>query len=314
MLNNALLCQLTLVVVKKKVLVRDKEDEDTTSSSAAETSDDDDDYDPGEDSDAGSILMMRSSRPHKVRSSIKKIEPTLLKTNSRSDQDSSDDDSNSDETSDDDLIIPTTSSNNAYQYVHKYRRNSKSSLNHNRRKSSNVDTWDAESADSDALVQHIIQVSKGKRPLGPRDPAADRMPTQPNVSYDNGYISTDGGMPPTKSDYDYEFDDDDWDTHSEHAEDVPYAFITEEYPPIAPAPPVGCQICKAPVNNEPVLPAVKPKVERCVSDTKATDDIYHTQQQYDSSNNDGSNNNNSTFFSSIAHWASSHLWPADKSN
>ncbi|KAG1049701.1 hypothetical protein G6F42_029026 [Rhizopus arrhizus] len=100
-------------------------------------------------------------------------------------------------------------------------------------------------------------------------------------------------------------------------EDGPSAFSTSEfYTPVAPAPPVGCQIAKAPANNQPVLPAVRPKVERSLSDTKASDEI---QQQYDN-NNSGSNlssNSNSSsgnsLFSSIAHWASSHLWPADDS-
>ncbi|KAI9473529.1 MAG: hypothetical protein EXX96DRAFT_508183 [Benjaminiella poitrasii] len=274
-----------------------KHHDDSTSEESSE--DDEDNYDPGEDSDAGSVLMMRSSRPPKVRSSIKKIEPALLKTNSRSDRESSGD-SDSDVSSDDNLII-STSTHNVY-------------------------AWDTESAESDALVQHIIRVSKGKKPLGPRDPAADRMPTG-GVHYENGYVSSTDGVPNTRSDYDYEFDDDDWDTHSEHPDDIPQGFtvgVETAYPPIAPPPPVGCQIAKAPVmDNEPIF--VNPKIEKCVSQMRATDDIHHMQQQYDSSSSttSGSSNGNShgsqpnqnvSFFSSIAHWASSHLWPTDKAN
>ncbi|KAL9553198.1 hypothetical protein MBANPS3_003389 [Mucor bainieri] len=268
------------------------EDEDDTTT--------EEDYDP-DDSDGGSVIMMRSSKPHKLRSSIKKIEPALLKTNSRSDHDSvASDDSSSDE--DSIMLLPSSSKGHrAGRYHH-----------HHKQAPIDAETWDAESAESDAFVKHIINVSKGKQPVT-KDPAADRMPVEP-VAYDTDVADA---MQP-KSDYDYEFDDDDWDSHSEHMEDGPSAFSTPEfYTPVAPAPPVGCQIAKAPANNQPVLPAVRPKVERSLSDTKASDEI---QQQYDNnysgSNVSSTNSNNSSsssLFSSIAHWASSHLWPADDS-
>lgn len=265
------------------------EDEDDTTS--------EEDYDP-DDSDGGSAIIMRSSKPHKMRSSIKKIEPALLKTNSRSDHDSvASDDSSSDE--DSIMLIPSSSKGH------------RTSRHHHKQAPIDAETWDAESAESDAFVKHIINVSKGKQPII-KDPAADRMPVEP-VDYDTDAAD----QIQTKSDYDYEFDDDDWDSHSEHMEDGPSVFSTSEfYTPVAPAPPVGCQIAKAPANNQPVLPAVRPKVERSLSDTKASDEI---QQQYDNNNNGSnlsSNSNSSSsnsLFSSIAHWASSHLWPADDS-
>lgn len=248
------------------------------------------DYDP-DDSDGGSVIMMRS-KPPKMRSSIKKIEPALLKTNSRSDHDSVDsDDSSSDE--DNIMLMPSSSKGHRTSRYH-----------HHKKAPIDTETWDAESAESDAFVKHIINVSKGKQP-GIKDPAADRIPVEP-VAYD-----TDVADPiQAKSDYDYEFDDDDWDSHSEHMEDGPSAFTQDDYAPIAPDPPVGCQISKAPANNQPVLP----NVERSLSDTKTPDEIQH---QYD--NNDGgklSNSNsssNNSLFSNIAHWASSHLWPAEGS-
>lgn len=265
------------------------EDEDDTTT--------EDDYDP-DDSDGGSVIMMRSSKPHKMRSSIKKIEPALLKTNSRSDHDSvASDGSSSDE--DSIMLLPSSSKGHRTSRYH-----------HHKRAPIDADTWDAESAESDAFVKHIISASKGKQPIT-KDPAADRMPVEP-VAYDTHVADA---MQP-KSDYDYEFDDDDWDSHSEHMEDGPSAFSAPEYyTPVAPAPPVGCQIAKAPANNQPVLPAVRPKVERSLSDTKASDEI---QQQYDN-NHGGSNvsssstSSSSSLFNSIAHWASSHLWPADDS-
>jgi hypothetical protein len=241
--------------------VSDDEEEDNTS----------DDYEPGEDSDAGSIIMMRRhSRP---RSSIKKIEPALLKTNSRSENDDY-----SDSSSDDDELIPAISSNSLR---HHHRRQS-----HSKAPSNSTEIWDAESAESDAFVNHIIRVSKGKQPVGPRDPALDRMPVNPPLDDWN-----DGDTMQAKSDYDYEFDDDDWDTHSEHVDDGPFDTTTSEtyLPPVAPPLPVGCQILKAPINQ-----AVLPTVE--------TNDIQTSP------------GNESSFFNSIAHWASSHLWPADSSN
>jgi hypothetical protein len=268
----------------------DDEDDSTT----------EEDYDP-DDSDGGSVIMMRS-KPPKMRSSIKKIEPTLLKTNSRSDHDSvASDDSSSDE--DNIMIMPSSSKGYRTSRHH-----------HHKEAPIDTETWDAESAESDAFVKHIIKVSKGKQP-GMKDPAADRIPVE-SVAYD-----TDVADPmQTKSDYDYEFDDDDWDSHSEHMEDGPSAFTQDDFAPIAPTPPVGCQISKAPANNQPVLPAVRPKVERSLSDTKAPDEIRH---QYDNNNNNNNNNNNggsssnsnsgsnNSLFSNIAHWASSHLWPAE---
>ncbi|KAK4510123.1 uncharacterized protein ATC70_006295 [Mucor velutinosus] len=263
------------------------EDEDGTTT--------EEDYDP-DDSDGGSVIMMRSSKPHKLRSSIKKIEPALLKTNSRSDHDSvASDDSSSDE--DSIMLMPSSSKGH------------RTSRYHYKQAPIDAETWDAESAESDAFVKHIINASKGKRPIT-KDPAADRIPVE-SVAYDTDVVDV---MQP-KSDYDYEFDDDDWDSHSEHMEDGPSAFSTPEfYTPVAPAPPVGCQIAKAPANNQSVLQTVRPKVERSLSDTKASDEI---QQQYDNnhsgSNVSSSNSSNSSLFSSIAHWASSHLWPADDS-
>lgn len=279
---------------KKTSRVRMKDEEATEDEDDTTT---EEDYDP-DDSDGGSVIMMRSSKPHKLRSSIKKIEPALLKTNSRSDHDSlASDDSSSDE--DSIMLLPSSSKGHRTSRYH-----------HHKQAPIDAETWDAESAESDAFVKHIINVSKGKQPIT-KDPAADRMPIEP-VAYDTD--AADAMQP--KSDYDYEFDDDDWDSHSEHMEDGPSAFSTPEfYTPVAPAPPVGCQIAKAPANNQPVLPAVRPKVERSLSDTKASDEI---QQQYDNnlggSNASSSNSSSSSsLFSSIAHWASSHLWPADDS-
>ncbi|KAI8372600.1 hypothetical protein EDC96DRAFT_477027 [Choanephora cucurbitarum] len=156
-------------------------DETTTNE---DTSTDDNDYDPDEDSDAGSLIVMR--RPQKMRSSIKKIEPALLKTNSRSE-----DSINSD--SSDDEIIPTSSNND----------------------------WDAESAESDAFLSHIIQVSKGKQPIVHHDSASSRIPTNEVHWETNRFSNDDEEMLQSKSDYDYVFDDDDWDTHSEHMDDFP---------------------------------------------------------------------------------------------
>ncbi|GAN04862.1 hypothetical protein MAM1_0075d04327 [Mucor ambiguus] len=262
------------------------EDEDDTTT--------EEDYDP-DDSDGGSVIMMRSSKPHKLRSSIKKIEPALLKTNSRSDHDSvASDDSSSDE--DSIMMLPSSSKGHTTSRHH----------HHHKQAPIDAETWDAESAESDAFVKHIINVSKSKQPVT-KDPAADRMPVE--LGADDTDVAD--AMQP-KSDYDYEFDDDDWDSHSEHMEDGPSAFSTPEfYTPVAPPPPVGCQVAKAPANNQPVLPAVRPTVERSLSDTKASDEI---QQQYDNNHSGGnSNSSSSSLFNSIAHWASSHLWPADDS-
>jgi hypothetical protein len=257
----------------------------------------DNDYEPGDESDAGSIIIMRR---HKVKSSIKKIEPALLKTNSRSDQDTLSDDSSDDE------IIPNLASSSGGYHRRKH--------HHGKKSTNNVD-WNVESAESDAFVKHIINVSKGKQPVANRDPAADRIPVQQH-QWDDGHITDGGDIMQAKSDYDYEFDDDDWDTQSEHAEDdVHFSTTSDEYlPPVAPAPPVGCQIAnKVPVNNQPILPPRKPTNEKSTSRTSATNDIQYNQQHYD--NNSGGNLSNSSssnsLISSIAHWASSHLWPAE---
>jgi hypothetical protein len=262
-----------------------EQDEDTTAS---------DDYEPGEDSDAGSVIMMRrnNSRP---RSSIKKIEPALLKTNSRSENDDS---VNSDSSSDDEnKLIPALSSSS---HRHHHRRHS-----HSKAPSNSTETWDAESAESDAFVKHIIRVSKGKQPAGPRDPALDRMAVEPPL--DDWEDQTNGDTMQAKSDYDYEFDDDDWDTHSEHAEDNPFNISTsKEYLPVAPPLPVGCKILKAPT-NQAVLPDESPVVET------SSNDMQYQQPQHETNANSSDSDINSSLFSNIAHWASSHLWPADRS-
>jgi hypothetical protein len=179
-----------------------------------------DDDAPESDNDS-MIVMRRQSR------SIKKIEPALLKTNSRSDHELSD------SSDDDDHFTRSTRS----------------------RKQQAEEDWELESAESDAFVKHIIQASKGKERS--RDPAADRVPSVP-------IVDEEASNPSGKSDYEYSFDDDDWDTHSEHVEDDPFT-LTQHYAAIAPDAPVGCSV----TNQEP----------------------------------------SPSLFNSIAHWASSHLWP-----
>lgn len=246
---------------KKKSRLRMVDLNDVTT----DTNEDDssDSYEPGDESDAGSIMIKRKS--NKVRSSIKKIEPALLKTNSRSDPDlSSSDEDDNDE-------IASTSYKKLLQ-------KSKSSSHHNT-------DWDAESAESDALLNHIITASKGKQPMR-GDPAADRIPLQQEWDEE---IPDDL---PGKSDYEYEFDDDDWDTSSEHVEDVPFSSLDDTQA-------ITCQISKkappaAATVDEHQVPQVKPSIERTLSDTSATEE-----------------NRNSSLFTNIAHWASSHLWPAE---
>ncbi|KAI7895565.1 uncharacterized protein EV154DRAFT_457685 [Mucor mucedo] len=244
-----------------------------------EEDDTSDSYEPGDESDAGSIMIHR--KPNKVRSSIKKIEPALLKTNSRSDPDlsSSDDD-------EDEMIIPTISSSHK-----KHRSNNTNYQQHH-------GDWDAESAESDALLNHIISVSKGKQPVRNRGDqqdiiAGDDTPIQWEEQITEHHV-------PGKSDYEYEFDDDDWDTSSEHVEDVPFTAISEDrYASPSPPPPVAAvpHIYQkaAAVVNEPV-PHVRPTTERSLSNTSATEELQQ-------------DNRNNSLFSHIAHWASSHLWP-----
>ncbi|KAI8975652.1 hypothetical protein BDF20DRAFT_914538 [Mycotypha africana] len=322
--------------------VDENEDEDDDNDSITS-----DDYDPDEDSDEDDGLVMRrnsSSRMPKLRTAIKKIEPTLLKTNSLSDEEDS---MYSDSSDEEDMVMMASSSS--------HRRGSSSRFHvggGGRRKSASApivdaDTWEAESAESDAFVNHIIQLSQQKRQQQAdyyrnRDPAADKIPTDPstasnnNYNYEDGNYTTDGGIP-TRSDYDYEFDDDDWDTHSEHVEDDPFSFHTTEfYPPVSPSQPVGCYIApkSAPTPNAPVLSAnIRPKVERSLSHTNVAETIQHNQQQYDGASSDSIKNNDnntavatnrentgsaadmskgSSLFSSIANWASTHLWPSDK--
>ncbi|KAI8090907.1 uncharacterized protein B0P05DRAFT_527918 [Gilbertella persicaria] len=213
---------------------------------------DDDEYDPGEDSDAGSLIMMR--KPSRMHSSIKKIEPALLKTNSRS-EDSVDSDTSENE------IIPTCSH---HSFRHKKHRHRSHKTHHNHH-----EDWDAESAESDAFVNHIIQVSKGKQPI-----PIDSNTTEWNQTYEQ-----------SKSDYDYVFDDDDWDTHSEHMDDFP------------PSSSSSIQICKAPAVSQTTSPS--PRIEKSKSNTTAAEDIHSHQQS-------------NSLLNSIANWASSHIWPSDK--
>lgn len=278
---------------KRNSRVRMAELNDVTDGEESEQGEDDtttsDDYEPGEDSDTGSVIMMgRHNRP---RSSIKKIEPALLKTNSRSENDdnSSDSDSSSDEGNE---LIPAISSSS---HRHRHRKHSHGKA---------TEMWDADSAESDAFVKHIIRVSKGKQPLGPRDPALDSLPAEPPLGDWEDQIN--GDTIQARSDYDYEFDDDDWDTHSEHMEDSPFnTTMPEEYPPIAPPTPVGCHISKAPVN---------PVVETSASDIPVpSNNSQYRQSQNESNNHSSVNESNNSLFDSIAHWASSHLWPADNS-
>lgn len=276
---------------KRNSKIRMAELKDTTDDNIGDEEDKDDDEDAtssdnyGDESDAGSIMIMR--RKNKLRS-IKKIEPTLLKTNSRSDHDGSvSNHSSSDEDDDDDVMPPIAASG--------YRHHHKSTA------SKYVD-WDAQSAESDAFVKHIINVSKGKKPIGNRDPAADRIPTE-SQDWNDGNV-TEGTQ--AKSDYDYEFDDDDWDTNSEHPEDMP--FTSNEFPPVAPSPPVGCEIASSSsANPHTVLyhHASRP------SENARHDQYYYDEERDQTNSNNNNNTSNNSFFSNIAHWASSHLWPAE---
>lgn len=249
---------------KRNPKVRMAELKDTTDDNDEEDATSSDNY--GDESDAGSIIIMRHRQ--KLRS-IKKIEPALLKTNSRSDHDGSVS-SSSDE---DDVMPPIAAS--GYRHHHKSA------------PSKYID-WDVQSAESDALVKHIINVSKGKKPMENRDPAADRIPTS-SQDWNDGNV-TEGTQ--AKSDYDYEFDDDDWDTNSEHPEDMP--FTMNEFPPVAPSPPVGCQIATSSSSNT----------------ARANENVLYDQygEEGDGSSN---NSNNSSLFSNIAYWATSHLWPTE---
>ncbi|OBZ83398.1 hypothetical protein A0J61_08553 [Choanephora cucurbitarum] len=256
-------------------------DETTTNE---DTSTDDNDYDPDEDSDAGSLIVMR--RPQKMRSSIKKIEPALLKTNSRSE-----DSINSD--SSDDEIIPT-SSNNAYRQ-RKSHRHHKSSHHHHH------EDWDAESAESDAFLSHIIQVSKGKQPIVHHGSASSRIPANEVHWETNRFSNDDEEILQSKSDYDYVFDDDDWDTHSEHMDDFPkfsqsYSYDEDEGGHNLPNASNSSTHTTAHIEVSP-----NPKIER---DTNNKVDTMR-------SGSNGGNNGNSSLFSNIANWASSHLWPSD---
>lgn len=240
-----------------RLRMMDLNDLNTTDTNEEDTSDS---YEPGDESDAGSIMIQ--PKHTKVRSSIKKIEPALLKTNSRSDPDLS--------SSDEDEMIPTVPN-------YPKRKSHKSTATHYQQ-----GDWDAESAESDALLNHIISVSKGKQPLKNKgDPRAETTDDTP-IQWEEQI--TDHHHVPGKSDYEYEFDDDDWDTSSEHVEDLPFSTIHE--PPAINIHP------KAPaIVNESVVPQVKPTLES------------HTTQD---------DNRNNSLFSHIAHWASSHLWPPEE--
>ncbi|KAI9243692.1 hypothetical protein BY458DRAFT_561157 [Sporodiniella umbellata] len=129
----------------------------------------------GSSSSTDAVVRFRSAR---VRSSIRKIEPTLLKTSSRSEQDSSDSGSDC---------------GPSYRRYSSYR---KKPSTH----------WDTESAESDAFVKHIIEVSKNKEDYS-QSPISHSAETQwqAEENEDTESISR-------QSDYNYEFDDDDWDT------------------------------------------------------------------------------------------------------
>ncbi|GAA5803848.1 hypothetical protein HPULCUR_009333 [Helicostylum pulchrum] len=241
----------------------DEDDEDETSS---------DNYEPGGESDANSVIVMR--RP-KVRSSIKKIEPALLKTNSRSDPDLS-----GDETSDDE-IIPTISGH------YNNRRNKHIKQQGTTSTTSTTTTaldWDLESAESDALVNHIITVSKGNQPVRQRDPAADRVPVirpDDDDDWDNNTQQVEEAQIEiqAKSDYDYDFDDDDWDTHSEHIDDELSQTNFNQY-------------------NKNARPSDVNRLPPSSSTSTITTNSAEPKV-------------NQSVFSQIAHWATSHFWPKE---
>ncbi|KAI9364809.1 hypothetical protein BD770DRAFT_469218 [Pilaira anomala] len=262
------------------------EDEDETTSSGS--------YEPGEEeSDANSIIVMR--RP-KVRSSIKKIEPALLKTNSRSDPDLSLEEGSTDD-DDDDEIISTLSGH--YRPTNKRLSKRRTNYNNNNNNNNNLD-WELESAESDALVHHIMNVSKGKQPIKHKDPATERIPIvfqQSEEYWDDDNGSQMDLQQQTKSDYEYQFDDDDWDTHSEHFEDeeptLTTISTTEEHyqPPLC--------VVSTPHNESPQLTKAsvinKPTNTSSSSTTATTTTTTATT--------------NPSLFTQIAHWASSRFWP-----
>ncbi|CAO3691596.1 unnamed protein product [Rhizopus microsporus] len=227
--------------------------------------DDNDDNNKDEEEEEEEVIMMKPKLQQKIRS-IKKIEPTLLKTSSRSDESS---------TSSDDEIGDTS------YYNYRLRRYNSS---HAKQRKNSYD-WEAESADSDALVQHIIRVSKDRNAINHAGSSNSNSNNNNNNNNNNSSSSSrsnnnnnnnsmihwntddiDQDYIPSKSDYDYEFDDDDWDTHSEHIDDAP-SFTAQK------------------------------KRSNSISSS-------HTH----STNSSTSSSSSSSILNNIVRWASNHLW------
>jgi hypothetical protein len=270
--------------------------------------DNSDEYEPSSEYSDEDAIVMRS-KPTKMRSSIRKIEPALLKTNSRSDQD----EYSSDDSLDGDFPDPHFYSNKKNKRRFKKSYNTTSSSNNN---------WDAESAESDAFEKHIVQVSKGKQKDVSKDPAADRMPTN-NISWDmdgNGEILRHSNE---KSDYEYVFDDDDWDTHSEHPDDGPFSFTQDngfdddgdfsmsESPPLR-------HISKAPaVASQPPPADTTRSVSYCgnvMEQQSREQQLSKNSVEPTSSSSSTASSSTSSLFSNIAHWAATHIWPSQSGN
>ncbi|KAI8887812.1 hypothetical protein K501DRAFT_241532 [Backusella circina FSU 941] len=280
------------------------EDQDSTEE------DNSDEYEPSSEYSDEDAIMMRP-KPTKMRSSIRKIEPALLKTNSRSDQD----DHSSDDSLDEDFPDPHFQSNK------KNKRRFKKSYNTT---SSSYNNWDAESAESDAFEKHIVQVSKGKQQAVSKDPAADKVPTN-NISWDMDQNSTVLKHSNEKSDYEYVFDDDDWDTHSEHPDDGPFSltqsnvFDNDDDFSLSESPPLR-HVSKAPaVASQPVDATSS---EAYSGNTNAKEQQQQQSQQQQSKKNVGTesssssttSSSSSSLFSNIAHWAATHIWPSQSGN
>jgi hypothetical protein len=127
-----------------------------------------------------------------------------------------------------------------------------------------------------------------------------------------------------KSDYEYVFDDDDWDTHSEHPDDGPFSFTQDngfdddgdfsmsESPPLR-------HVSKAPAVVSQHSPAdttrsVSYSGNVNVMEQQSREQQLNKNSVEPTSSSSSTASSSTSLFSNIAHWAATHIWPSQSGN
>lgn len=245
-----------------------------------ENMDDDDDDDDDEHSISYTEDDDEDDNNHVLRSSIKKIAPTRLKTSSQSEQETDD-------------VSSLSSSSSSFR----------------------ADRWTTEHANDDndddvsSSENEEIEIRSRQHYSDTSSPQAIQWVGQscvynhqPPIDYDE------------EDDYGFD-DDDDWDTHDEEDNQVPSTTTTPAMNQFL-SPPGQQSFGKAlPVSEPCTIDATEPSMSRSTSQHSSTVvDMHRNMDERSSNTNNASSSSSSNIFSNFTQWASSYLWAKPSSS